>query len=58
MPNSRVATLIGNDQVNKILSKFFAMDDSIRPEKIGSLLTLELYLEQLENGKKSAGYSK
>jgi asparagine synthase (glutamine-hydrolysing) len=48
VPNSRIKTLLGSEKVDKIVNDFFAMDATIRPEKIGSLLTIELYLKHLE----------
>lgn len=47
-PTSEVSVLLGHEKVNGIVSAFFAMDDTIKPEKIGSLLTVELYLKQLK----------
>jgi asparagine synthase (glutamine-hydrolysing) len=47
-PNSQVKVLLGTKKVDDIINAFFALDDSIRPEKIGSLLTIELYLTQLQ----------
>lgn len=47
-PNSQVKVLLGSEQVDDIVSAFFTGSDSIRPEKIGSLLTVELYLTRLQ----------
>lgn len=46
-PNSEVKKLLGSEYVENIVTGFFAMNESIRPEKIGSLLTIELYLKRL-----------
>jgi asparagine synthase (glutamine-hydrolysing) len=46
-PSSEVKKLLGSEYVDSIVTDFFDMNDSIRPEKIGSLLTIELYLKRL-----------
>lgn len=46
--NSEVKKLLGSEFVDDTVNSFFAMSDTVKPEKIGSLLTVELYLKRLQ----------
>lgn len=56
--NSDVKKLLGDEYIDNVVTRFFAMDDAIKPEKIGSLLTVELYLKRLRNASNSSEYGK
>ncbi|MBH0025400.1 MULTISPECIES: asparagine synthase-related protein [unclassified Pseudoalteromonas] len=46
--NSEVKKLLGSEFVDETVNSFFTMSDTVKPEKIGSLLTVELYLKRLQ----------